>query len=50
MKNNNRTTVKCKDGFTMSVQASKSHYSEPKNDEGPYSEVEVGIPSHYDIN
>ena len=50
MKNNNRTTVKCKDGFTMSVQASKSHYSEPKNDEGPYSEVEVGFPSHYDIN
>ncbi len=42
------SNVKCADGFTMSVQASKSHYSEPQNDEGPYTSVEVGYPSEYD--
>lgn len=37
--------VVCKDGTTLSVQASKDHYSCPRNDEGPYSHVEVGFPS-----
>ncbi len=42
--------VVCEDGFNMSVQASESHYSEPRNNRGPYSEVEIGYPSHYDIH
>ena len=40
--------VKCADGFTMSVQASKGNYCSPKNDVGPYESVEVGFPSSYD--
>ena len=38
----------CKDGFNMSVQASRIHYSSPKEDdpgEGGYESVEVGYPS-----
>jgi len=35
----------CADGFQMSVQASHFHYCSPRNDEGPYSTVEVGFPS-----
>ena len=33
--------VKCKDGATLSVQASENHYSEPRENFGPYTEVEV---------
>lgn len=33
--------VKCKDGTTLSVQASQYHYSTPREDCGPYTEVEV---------
>jgi len=33
--------LKCKDGTTASIQASKDHYSEPREDFGPYTEVEV---------
>lgn len=33
--------VKCKDGVTLSVQASQYHYSTPRKDYGPYTEVEV---------
>ena len=33
--------LKCKDGTTASIQASKYHYSEPREDFGPYTEVEV---------
>lgn len=33
--------LKCKDGTTLSVQASKYHYSTPHEDYGPYTEVEV---------
>ena len=40
--------VKCADGFTMSVQASKGSYCSPRNDSGPYDSVEVGFPSSYD--
>jgi len=46
----NNKVVKCKDGFSMSVQASERNYSHPRDDVGPYSEVEVGRPSHYDIH
>jgi len=41
-------TVECKDGFSMSVQASSGNYCTPKNNTGPYTEVEVGMPSSYD--
>jgi len=37
--------VVCADGFSMSVQASTSAYSKPREDNGPYTEVEVGYPS-----
>jgi len=40
--------VGCKDGFTVSVQASKSNYCEPRNDKGPYTAVELGFPSASD--
>ena len=32
-------------GFYMSVQASRDHYSVPRNDLGPYTHVEVAGPS-----
>jgi hypothetical protein len=31
----------CADGTTMSVQASRNHYCEPRDNSGPYSHVEV---------
>lgn len=33
--------VRCKDGTTLSVQASVNHYSSPRADVGPYTQVEV---------
>lgn len=33
--------VRCKDGTTLSVQASADHCSEPRDDVGPYTQVEV---------
>ena len=42
-------TVKCADGFSMSVQANRRAYCSPRNDLGPYDCVEVGYPSSYDI-
>ena len=45
MKKMNKPIV-CKDGFNMSVQAGETHYSDPRNDRGPYRAVEVGYPSH----
>lgn len=33
--------VRCTDGTTLSVQASVDHCCEPKDDVGPYSQVEV---------
>jgi hypothetical protein len=38
-------SVKCRDGFTMSIQASKYHYCTPRTDVGPYTHVEIGFPS-----
>lgn len=40
--------IKCADGFTMSVQASRTHYCTPRNDVGPYTAVEVGFPSKHE--
>lgn len=37
--------IECKDGFTISVQASRFHYSEPRENSGPYTRVEVGFPT-----
>ena len=36
----------CEDGFRMSVQACSRKYCTPRNDEGPYHEVEIGFPSN----
>jgi hypothetical protein len=40
----NRKIV-CADGFAMSVQASESAYSTPRENEGPYTAAEVGYPT-----
>lgn len=41
----NLKPIYCADGTSLSVQASRMHYCFPKNNEGPYSRVEVGFPS-----
>ena len=33
--------IQCADGYTLSVQASKYHCCTPRDDIGPYTEVEV---------
>ena len=38
-------TVRCANGLSLSVQASSRHYSDPKDDIGPYTHVEVGFPT-----
>ena len=40
--------VVCRDGFGMSVQASRTHYCTPRDDEGPYEGVEVAYPSEWE--
>lgn len=35
--------ILCEDGTVLSVQASQYHYCSPREDEGPYSRVEVGF-------
>jgi hypothetical protein len=35
----------CKSGFNVSVQASERNYCTPRNNTGPYTEVELGFPS-----
>ena len=40
--------IVCADGFTMSVQASSIHYCEPRDNDGPYTQFEVGYPSEYE--
>ena len=37
--------IQCADGFNLSVQARVMCYCEPRNDDGPWSAVEVGFPS-----
>lgn len=37
--------VVCQSGTSLSVQASRTHYSIPRDNHGPYSAVEVGYPS-----
>ena len=43
-----RELIRCNDGFTMSVQASRGHFCSPRNDVGPYDGVEVGYPSMWE--
>ena len=40
--------IECKDGFSMSVQASVGCYCDPRDDIGPYNSVECGFPSEYE--
>ena len=40
--------VFCLDGFNVSVQAHSRNYCTPRNDHGPYTEVELGFPSSSD--
>lgn len=42
--------IKCKDGVSLSVQASRFHYSSPRDDDGPYTAVEVGFIQDADGN
>ena len=36
----------CRSGLSMSIQASVCHYCSPRRDGGPWSQVEVGFPTH----
>lgn len=42
---NNIPRIACVDGFSLSVQASSFNYCEPRDNYGPWDEVEVGFPS-----
>lgn len=42
---NLRPRIVCADGFDVSIQASNSHYCEPRENSGPYNSVEIGYPS-----
>ena len=41
----NLKPVICANGLEMSVQASVTHYCKPRNDVGPYTQVEIGFPN-----
>lgn len=41
----NTRAVICRDGTTLSCQASETHYCYPREDNGPWSKIEVGYPS-----
>jgi len=43
-----RPRIYCRDGFSFSVQAGPGHYSQPKDTDGPYEQMEVGLPSEGD--
>jgi hypothetical protein len=40
--------IVCADGFSVSVQARSFVYCSPRNDEGPWTQVELGFPSEYE--
>ena len=40
--------VVCSDGFSVSVQASNFNYCSPRDDAGPWSNVECGFPTAKD--
>ena len=33
--------ITCKNGLVLSIQCSQNHHCKPKNDDGPYTHVEV---------
>lgn len=43
-----RIGVMCSDGFKISIQASEYHYCTPRDNYGPWSNVELGYPSQAD--
>jgi len=45
LRNDTVDRITCADGTSLSVQASAHHYCSPRNNEGPWDEVEVGFPS-----
>ena len=40
--------IVCRDGFKVSVQASRTHYCQPRDNYGPWFQVELGYPSEGD--
>lgn len=40
-----RNRIICNDGTTLSVQVGENLYCIPRNNEGPWTHVEVGFPS-----
>lgn len=50
-KHNQVSTIKCKDGFTVSIQASESHYCMPRENfttNPSWTAVELGFPNQED--
>ena len=45
MKKKLNSSVVCADGFRMSVQANGTAYCDPRDDAGPYTQVEIGFPN-----
>lgn len=43
-----RPKTKCADGFAVSIQASELHYCEPRDNNGPYTEFELGCLSEFE--
>jgi len=41
----NLPRIECADGFSMSVQACSLMYCSPRNNDGPWHQVEIGFPS-----
>ena len=41
----NRPSIICNDGFEMSVQGSKTHYSSPRDNSYLFEAMEIGFPS-----
>jgi hypothetical protein len=37
--------VVCADGAEVSIQASRTHYCTPRDDDGPYTHIEAGFPT-----
>jgi hypothetical protein len=37
--------IMCRDGFTVSVQAGEYSYCQPRNNDGPYTHLELGFPN-----
>ena len=38
-------TIKCKDGVTLSAQAGRFLYSDPREDHKTFTKIEIGFPS-----